>query len=130
VLPIATVRDLLRLYLSDCDQCMSGIAMAERDLSAIGRQAHILVAAAGNIGAMRVSAIARDLEHACREGRGERSGQLVASLMADRQRNGRRDRDLACRVRRGQRAARRKRLSTHGVNANSTIASPSSTMSA
>jgi len=80
VLPLSTVRDLVRLFVSDCDQCLSGIAMAAGDLDTIGRQAHILVAAAGNIGAMRVSGLARDLDLACRTGNGERASHLVASL--------------------------------------------------
>jgi HPt (histidine-containing phosphotransfer) domain-containing protein len=61
---------------------MSGIALAEGDLAAIGRQAHSLVAAAGNIGAMRASAIARELEQACRTNNSERATQLVVTLIA------------------------------------------------
>jgi HPt (histidine-containing phosphotransfer) domain-containing protein len=42
--------------------------MAANDLAAARREAHDIVSAAGNLGAMRLSQLARELETACRAG--------------------------------------------------------------
>ncbi len=82
VIPVPTVRDLLRLYLADQEQCVVQIAGATGNLSEIARNAHILVGAAGNVGAQRVSMIAREVEHACRERQSDRAAQLSGELLS------------------------------------------------
>ncbi len=83
ILPLAKVQDLLRLYLVDAERYMAAIATcAPTDLVGIGRNAHVLVGTAGNIGAMRMSVIARRLEHACRAQESETAASLIEALRA------------------------------------------------
>jgi HPt (histidine-containing phosphotransfer) domain-containing protein len=60
--------EFVLLYLMDADSHIARIeALADgNDLNGISQEAHILVGTAGNVGAMRVSALARKLEGACR----------------------------------------------------------------
>ena len=63
-LPPATVRDLMRLFLADTTAHIEALQGANNP-EEIGRQAHILVGTAGNMGANRLSGLARLLERAC-----------------------------------------------------------------
>lgn len=67
-LPARSVRELLHLFIADTDRQMAAIeqASAAKDLSAMGRNAHNIVSTAGNMGAVLVSSLARDLTNACR----------------------------------------------------------------
>jgi signal transduction histidine kinase/DNA-binding response OmpR family regulator len=76
------LRDLLELYLGSADE--SGVRIvqyaARNDLEALGREAHIIVSSAGNIGLDRVRALAQALEEACRTDQRETASHLVAEL--------------------------------------------------
>ena len=69
-LPAQNLAELIRLYLTDVDLHLEKLvkARAAGDLATCGREAHSLVSMSGNLGAMRASAAARDLETACRFG--------------------------------------------------------------
>ena len=79
IISMERVGNLLSLFLSDGRVRTSEIAQANDDLKQIGRNAHILVSGAGNIGATKLSAIARKLEEACRD----EEFELVRRLSAD-----------------------------------------------
>jgi signal transduction histidine kinase/DNA-binding response OmpR family regulator/HPt (histidine-containing phosphotransfer) domain-containing protein len=51
--------------------------MAANDLAAARREAHDIISAAGNLGAMRLSELARELETACRAGDGDRGTNVT-----------------------------------------------------
>jgi HPt (histidine-containing phosphotransfer) domain-containing protein len=53
------------------------------DLGQAGREAHDLVAIAGNIGGMRLSALARQLQHACQAGDAEKSRAVAAEVRGE-----------------------------------------------
>jgi HPt (histidine-containing phosphotransfer) domain-containing protein len=53
------------------------------ELGQAAREAHDLVAIAGNIGGMRLSALARQLQHACQAGDAEESRAVAAELSAE-----------------------------------------------
>jgi PAS domain S-box-containing protein len=53
------------------------------DLAQAAREAHDLVAIAGNIGGMRLSALARQLQHSCQAGDAEKSRAVAAELGAE-----------------------------------------------
>ncbi|HYJ36686.1 MAG TPA: response regulator, partial [Rhizomicrobium sp.] len=61
---------LVSLFLVDAENQLTEIAKLQQagDLAGIGRQAHMLVSAAGNMGALQTSALAREVEHLCRAG--------------------------------------------------------------
>jgi PAS domain S-box-containing protein len=69
-LPASSVRDLLALFVDQIDAQTEPIrrAAAAQDLGALGREAHSLAGSAGNIGAARLSRLARELEAACKTG--------------------------------------------------------------
>jgi len=54
--------------------------LALEDYASIAREAHILVSTAGNIGAMQLSATARRVEHACKNGQLDGFGRLIGEL--------------------------------------------------
>jgi CheY-like chemotaxis protein len=62
------VQGFMTLFVQDSAAHLDAIeaAVGRSDLTAVAREAHNLVSTAGNIGAMRVSAIARELEQAAR----------------------------------------------------------------
>jgi len=62
------LREMLQLYLTDVNLCLEKLvrARARNDLDACGREAHAIVSMSGNFGAMKASAVARNLEAACR----------------------------------------------------------------
>jgi len=76
------VREFLQLYLSQADQRVSRIQSlsAGGELVATAREAHTLVGTAGNVGARRVSELARSIEEACKAGDAERAGRFVNQL--------------------------------------------------
>jgi PAS domain S-box-containing protein len=53
---------------------------AEGDLGLLGREAHTLVGTAGNVGAMLLSDLARDIEIACRSGNAEAAARHCSGL--------------------------------------------------
>jgi DNA-binding response OmpR family regulator len=81
-LPISNVIDLIILFTAESNSHAMRIKnyLAEKDHQSIAREAHILVSTAGNIGAMNLSAVARTLEHACKDGKVEDLGRLVGEL--------------------------------------------------
>ena len=81
-LPPANLAALITLYLHDAQGHLLEIAAREKaaDLAAIARQAHMLVSSAGNLGALRTSALAREVEHACRAGNPGRVTPLLDEL--------------------------------------------------
>jgi len=81
-LPLSAVRDFLILYLTDTASHLSHINKLHdhADLAGVAREAHMLVSTAGTIGAAQVSAIARELENACRNHNGQSALRLVADL--------------------------------------------------
>ncbi|MBI3677554.1 MAG: response regulator [Proteobacteria bacterium] len=83
-LPVAAVRDLLRLYLLDTDSHIARIREqnANGDLNGIARNAHEIISTAGNIGAMQVCALAQKLNKACHDDDAETVNRLVEELMA------------------------------------------------
>jgi len=81
-LPRSDIHELISLYLIDVDSHLARIAdcRSNGDLENIAREAHTIVSTAGNLGAMRTSATARNLEIACRNGDRELSGELINEL--------------------------------------------------
>ena len=78
-LPVESVTGLITLFLHDAEGQLREINACEKagDLAGIARQAHMMVSSAGNLGAMRTSALAREVEQFCKTG--DLSG--VASLL-------------------------------------------------
>ena len=79
-LSLETMRDFFDIFLADT---LSHIAAMETgDLAAAARDAHVVVSAAGNIGAERLSAQARLMETACRDGHAKQANRLLTELRA------------------------------------------------
>ncbi|HEY1796044.1 MAG TPA: ATP-binding protein [Stellaceae bacterium] len=78
-LPANSVLELLAMFVDQIDSQIEPIrrAAAALDLEALGREGHSLSGSAGNIGAARLSRLARELEHACK--RREESAALEQS---------------------------------------------------
>ena len=78
-LPWENLSGLISLFLVDAENQLAEIAKLQSsgDIAGIGRQAHMLVSAAGNMGALETSALAREVEHLCRS---ENRGGLDASI--------------------------------------------------
>jgi CheY-like chemotaxis protein/HPt (histidine-containing phosphotransfer) domain-containing protein len=70
VLPPENLAEFITLFLSEAESQMREIGACEKagDLAGVARQAHMLVSCAGNLGAMRTSALAREVEHFCKAG--------------------------------------------------------------
>jgi signal transduction histidine kinase/CheY-like chemotaxis protein len=83
VLPMTAVRDLLRLYILDTDNHLALMQEAKSggDLDAIARASHVIISTAGNMGAEQVSALARLVTDACREGNVDAAERLVDELV-------------------------------------------------
>jgi CheY-like chemotaxis protein/HPt (histidine-containing phosphotransfer) domain-containing protein len=83
VLPFSNIEGLLRLFLSEVDGHLTRInaRQSEANLNALAREAHDVVSSAGNVGAMEVSALARTLERACKEGQAVSVERLVVELV-------------------------------------------------
>jgi signal transduction histidine kinase/DNA-binding response OmpR family regulator len=84
VLPISDVRDLLLLYMLDSDKYVDCIReqLGKRDLGGIGRNVHVIVGTAGNMGAAKVCALAGTLDVMCRTGQDSAVDFLVDKLIA------------------------------------------------
>jgi HPt (histidine-containing phosphotransfer) domain-containing protein len=67
----AFLLDLIGTFVDEADGHLEGMAdaAANGDASAMVRPAHTLKSSSASIGAMRLSAICRTIEAACREGR-------------------------------------------------------------
>jgi two-component system, sensor histidine kinase and response regulator len=67
---VAFVRDLVETYIADVPVQLDGIAaaVAAHDAEALVRPAHTLKSSSATVGAMRLSAVARELEMAGRSG--------------------------------------------------------------
>jgi signal transduction histidine kinase/DNA-binding response OmpR family regulator len=78
-----TVRDLLRLYLVDTDSHVARIQEQNNgdDLDGMARNAHVIIATAGNIGALKVCTLAQNLSEACLDGERDRARHLVEELV-------------------------------------------------
>jgi signal transduction histidine kinase/CheY-like chemotaxis protein/HPt (histidine-containing phosphotransfer) domain-containing protein len=81
-LPRDSLASLITLFLEDTGRQMRTIDACEKagDLAGIAREAHMLVSCAGNLGAARTSALARELEKSCREGNPAGVETLLATL--------------------------------------------------
>ncbi len=82
VLPPAALRELLLATIEDVRVRLGAIEKAHgtRDRVVMAQDAHVVVGTAGNIGAARVSALARALEQECRRPDGRPLGAAVAAL--------------------------------------------------
>jgi HPt (histidine-containing phosphotransfer) domain-containing protein len=81
-LPADNLAALVTLYLHDAEGHLLEIAVRERaaDWNGVARQAHMLVSSAGNLGALRTSALAREVEHVCRREEPDRVAPLLDDL--------------------------------------------------
>jgi CheY-like chemotaxis protein/HPt (histidine-containing phosphotransfer) domain-containing protein len=84
-LPMESLAGLITLFLSDAENQLREIGACEKagDLAGVARQAHMLVSSAGNMGAMRTSALAREVEQFCKAG----DPQGLASLLEELRRS-------------------------------------------
>jgi HPt (histidine-containing phosphotransfer) domain-containing protein len=73
---------LVSLFLNEVAGRLQSIdaAIARADFPAAAREAHTLVSTSGNLGAMQLSAAARSLEQACRQGEEKSIGPFAAEL--------------------------------------------------
>ncbi len=83
-LPMSDVRDLLRLFMLDTDKHIADMREqnAGGNLDGVGRNAHVIVSTAGNMGASRLYALARALDSACRAGDDVSMKELVGEMAA------------------------------------------------
>jgi CheY-like chemotaxis protein len=81
-LPAGSFQDFVSLFFPDVEAHLAdmGHARGRGDFEAIARTAHNLVTNAGNVGAAQTSAIARQLEQACRGGDRESCDRLLGQL--------------------------------------------------
>jgi len=81
-LPPDKMRELVSLFVAETDFYMTEIASrrAEGDLESVARLSRNIVSIAGNLGAMRASALARQLERACRSGDKSYSYRLISEM--------------------------------------------------
>ena len=84
ILPFEKISECVSLYLIDADHHTSGLrsALKDNDLAMIVREAHKIVSAAGNFGAMRTSVLARRIEEAGRRGDNENARALAEQISA------------------------------------------------
>jgi signal transduction histidine kinase/DNA-binding response OmpR family regulator/HPt (histidine-containing phosphotransfer) domain-containing protein len=77
-----SVAEFIALFLAEAANHLALIEehRIKGDLSTVGRAAHGLVSMAGNVGAMELSALSRELEHACRRGDVEAVERLAREL--------------------------------------------------
>jgi HPt (histidine-containing phosphotransfer) domain-containing protein len=68
VMPADALYELLELYIASADERIVEINRQLKlgDLGVVGREAHITISSAGNLGAARVSTLAIHLETACK----------------------------------------------------------------
>jgi signal transduction histidine kinase/DNA-binding response OmpR family regulator len=78
----SALRKLIEIYLSGVEQTNAAIArlVADNDLSALSREAHVIGSSAGNIGIDRVKELAQALEEACQSDQHKIASRLAAEL--------------------------------------------------
>ncbi|HEX3885760.1 MAG TPA: PAS-domain containing protein [Stellaceae bacterium] len=83
-LPGAQVDELLTMFVDQIDGQVAPIrsAAALRNLAELGREAHSLAGSTGNIGASRLSRLARELEAACKAGDPDAAAELSSRVVA------------------------------------------------
>lgn len=76
------MRELVDLFAAETDFIMTEIASrrAAGDLESVARLARNIVSIAGNLGAARVGAVARQLEQICRNGDKTGSYRLISEM--------------------------------------------------
>jgi HPt (histidine-containing phosphotransfer) domain-containing protein len=76
------MQELAELYVCETEFYMMEIASrrADGDLESVARLSRNIVSIAGNLGAMRASALARQLERACRSGQKTNSYRLISEM--------------------------------------------------
>ena len=76
------LRELAELFAAETDFYLIEIASrrAEGDLVSVARLARNIVSIAGNLGAARASALARQLERSCRTGDKAKSYRLISEM--------------------------------------------------
>jgi signal transduction histidine kinase/DNA-binding response OmpR family regulator len=81
-LPPESLAGLVTLFLHDAECHMLEIEACEKagDLAGIARQAHMLVSTAGNLGAVQTSALAREVEHFCKNGNPDGLAPMLSKL--------------------------------------------------
>ena len=81
-LPHGKMQELVGLFVCESDFYMTEIAArrAEGDLDSVARLARNIVGIAGNLGAARASALARQLERACRAKDKADSYRLISEM--------------------------------------------------
>jgi HPt (histidine-containing phosphotransfer) domain-containing protein len=81
-LPHGKMRELVDLYVCETEFYMTEIASrrGEGDLESVARLSRNIVSVAGNLGAARASALARQLERACRKGEKANSYRLISEM--------------------------------------------------
>jgi HPt (histidine-containing phosphotransfer) domain-containing protein len=81
-LPRGKMQELVGLFVAETDFYMTEIVSrrAEGDLESVARLARNIVSIAGNLGAARASALARQLERACRDGEKTNSYRLISEM--------------------------------------------------
>jgi CheY-like chemotaxis protein/HPt (histidine-containing phosphotransfer) domain-containing protein len=84
VLPRETIREILSLYNTETDAVLHGIeqSIVAGDWASASRHAHMIIGSAGNIGAARVSQLARRLESSCNRKDGAGARHFAAALSA------------------------------------------------
>ncbi|MBF0304415.1 MAG: response regulator [Alphaproteobacteria bacterium] len=80
-LGLADAVEVVRLFSTTLEARCADMR-AETNPDGLGRQAHDLKSTAGNFGLMALSALAGEIEAACREGRGDEAVALAARLPA------------------------------------------------
>lgn len=81
-LPYDTMQELVDLFAAETDFIMTEIASrrAAGDLESVARLARNIVSIAGNLGAVRVGALARQLEQICRKGDKAGNYRLISEM--------------------------------------------------
>jgi HPt (histidine-containing phosphotransfer) domain-containing protein len=83
VMPGRKLRDFVAAYLDFAGERLAGLASAGDDLAALARESHMLVGAAGNLGASRVCAAGRALEQAARADDTAATAALYEALVVE-----------------------------------------------
>jgi HPt (histidine-containing phosphotransfer) domain-containing protein len=83
LVPRETIRELLSLYGTETNVMLHAIgeSVVEGDFDGVSRHAHMIVGTAGNMGAMRMSELARQLQKACRRNDAATVRRLVSELL-------------------------------------------------
>src|SRR5215469_12801994 len=81
-LPPGELKELVELFVCETEFYLTEIASRRGagDLDGVARLARNIVAIAGNLGAVRASALARQLERTCRNGEKANSYRLISEM--------------------------------------------------